>query len=115
MTHVLGDVISPPIIGEISDRTGSLRAGMQVTWMMMFVAGAWWFFGYTCLSPLRVADERGSDAEAGEKAPSGGATFWSLLREDADVGSLSDVETSCDSALSGAGNTPGAGFSSEGS
>jgi hypothetical protein len=55
--HVLGDIISPPIIGGISTKTGSLRAGLQVTWIAVFVSGAWWFCGYYFLNPFRPPKE----------------------------------------------------------
>merc|ERR1711972_1092954 len=52
--HVLGDVISPPIIGTISDRA-DLQTGMQLTWVMILVAGFWWGLGAVCLPPLQLA------------------------------------------------------------
>ena len=49
--HAFGDVVSPPIIGAISDAS-SLRNGLQVTWMMIFLSGCIWFYGYTYLDAL---------------------------------------------------------------
>ena len=49
--HALGDVISPPIIGAISDKS-SLRNGLQVTWVMILLSGCIWFYGYIFLEPL---------------------------------------------------------------
>ena len=49
--HALGDVISPPIIGAISD-SSSLRKGLQVTWVMVLISGCIWFYGWIILDPL---------------------------------------------------------------
>ena len=49
--HALGDVISPPIIGAISD-SSSLRRGLQVTWVMVLISGCVWFYGWIILDPL---------------------------------------------------------------
>ena len=51
LQHVLGDMISPPIIGGISDETGSLRSGLQITWVMVLVSGVVWWAGYYYLPP----------------------------------------------------------------
>jgi hypothetical protein len=48
--HIFGDMISPPLIGAISDGTSSLRLGLQCTWMAVCVSGAWWWFGYAYLT-----------------------------------------------------------------
>lgn len=50
--HILGDIISPPIIGAISDSTHSLRNGLQICWIATFISGAFWFCGYYFLDPL---------------------------------------------------------------
>ena len=50
--HVLGDVISPPLIGYISDTTHSLRTGMQLTWIAIALSGVFWLTGYFILPPL---------------------------------------------------------------
>jgi len=71
--HLLGDIPSPPIIGEISDMTGSLVTGMQVTWMGVLFAGSMWLFGFACLAPVRLAADR-DDTNT--------TTFASLLRPD---------------------------------
>lgn len=45
--HVLGDMISPPIIGIISDSTSSLQTGLQITWMTVALSGlSWWLGGF---------------------------------------------------------------------
>ena len=43
--HVLGDVISPPIIGFTRDRTGSLYLGFVLVSVMSFVGGLLWLWG----------------------------------------------------------------------
>ena len=57
--HILGDIISPPIIGAISDATGSLQTGLQITWVAMFLSGVCWFAGYFFLPDLRLLGEEG--------------------------------------------------------
>lgn len=54
MQHVLGDMISPPIIGVISDETNSLKTGLQITWLAVILSGIFWFMGYFLLSPLNI-------------------------------------------------------------
>lgn len=54
LQHVLGDMISPPIIGAISDGTGSLRTGLQITWVTTLISGLCWWAGYKYLPPLPV-------------------------------------------------------------
>lgn len=60
LMHVLGDVISPPIIGAISDATGSLKLGMQLCWIMPVVAGLAWGIGSVVLKPLPEASNDAS-------------------------------------------------------
>ena len=52
--HILGDIISPPIIGAISDATGSLKNGLQITWIALLLSGVAYFIGYACLEPLDI-------------------------------------------------------------
>lgn len=52
LQHALGDIISPPIIGLISDKTHSLRLAMQITWIAVVVGGVWWGAAYLFLPPL---------------------------------------------------------------
>lgn len=54
LQHILGDMISPPLIGLISDETGSLKTGLQITWIAILVSGVFWFVGYFFLSPLNI-------------------------------------------------------------
>lgn len=56
MTHVLGDVISPPIVGAIAD-AASLRSGMQILWMAVGLAGLFWFLGYFLTRPSKKEQE----------------------------------------------------------
>lgn len=55
--HILGDIISPPIIGAISDSTGSLQSGLQICWIFIIVSGMFWFAGYYFLPPLVYSEE----------------------------------------------------------
>ena len=61
--HALGDVISPPIIGYISD-TASLKQGLQVTWVAVIIAGLSWFAGYSCLArpPMEIIPKQEKDS-----------------------------------------------------
>ncbi len=63
--HILGDIISPPIIGLISDATGSLQAGLQCTWIAILVSGAWWLYAYKTLSPIDIHND--SETHTGNK------------------------------------------------
>ena len=61
--HVLGDVISPPIIGFISDSM-DLKLGLQVTWVAVIMAGLLWFAGYCCLEkpPIDIVPKQQKDS-----------------------------------------------------
>lgn len=52
LQHFLGDVISPPIIGAVSDATGSLQTGLQSTWIAMIISGLWWGIAAIMLPPI---------------------------------------------------------------
>ncbi|CAK0881767.1 unnamed protein product [Prorocentrum cordatum] len=52
LTHALGDVVSPPIIGLISDKDGGLQSGLQICWVAVLVAGLVWLAGWWKLTPL---------------------------------------------------------------
>mmetsp|Transcript_94293 Transcript_94293/g.177423 ORF Transcript_94293/g.177423 Transcript_94293/m.177423 type:complete len:481 (-) Transcript_94293:83-1525(-) len=56
LIHILGDIISPPIVGFVSDQTGSLQLAMQISWMAILVAGLIWFVGYQFLPPLHISN-----------------------------------------------------------
>lgn len=94
MSHLLGDMVSPPLIGGISDATGSLRAGLQVTWAAVLVSGLVWGAGAVLLPPLpdlRRSKSRldGGDGGGGNAVSnlstgdviddSPPTTFWALL------------------------------------
>lgn len=55
--HALGDVIAPPIIGAVSDSTGSLQSALQSTWVAMALCGISWLAAYRFLPPLKISDE----------------------------------------------------------
>jgi hypothetical protein len=59
--HILGDIISPPIIGALSDSTGSLQTALQCTWIALFVSAAWWLAGWYFLEPLKVEEKATHD------------------------------------------------------
>mmetsp|Transcript_26879 Transcript_26879/g.52645 ORF Transcript_26879/g.52645 Transcript_26879/m.52645 type:complete len:492 (-) Transcript_26879:209-1684(-) len=57
LVHILGDVISPPIVGMLSQhlgqgKEGNLRHAMQILWMVSVLSGVWWFVGYRFLPKL---------------------------------------------------------------
>lgn len=58
VNHVLGDVISPPIVGAVSDLSGSLRAALQITWVMVLASGVLWCTGGWCLPPLAIGQPK---------------------------------------------------------
>lgn len=72
--HFLGDVISPPIIGAISDRTGSLQTGLQSTWIAMIVCGVWWGLAALIFPPISYAKVK---LEGEGKSPP--ATYFDIL------------------------------------
>jgi MFS family permease len=45
LCHILGDAISSPLIGYISDQTGSLRNGMIICLPMILVCAIFWSIG----------------------------------------------------------------------
>jgi MFS transporter, Spinster family, sphingosine-1-phosphate transporter len=50
--HLLGDVISPPLIGWISDRTGgNMNAGFGAVSLAIFLSGVFWLLGARHLGP----------------------------------------------------------------
>lgn len=53
--HLLGDAISPTIIGTISDRTGNLMDGMAIIPVMMLLGAAIWGLGWRRLAPPAAA------------------------------------------------------------
>lgn len=79
LSHMLGDIISPPIIGAISDSTGSLRAGMQLVWIMACVASCIWMAGWLTLSALPGCET--AEASVG-KSTQKGASLHSLFCSD---------------------------------
>ncbi|CAM9464914.1 unnamed protein product, partial [Ectocarpus fasciculatus] len=42
IVSILGNIISPPIVGAVSDDTGSLRTAMQSVWITTLVSGVCW-------------------------------------------------------------------------
>ena len=50
--HILGDAISSPLIGLISDQTGSLRSGMAICIPMILVSALCWWRGVKSRKPL---------------------------------------------------------------
>ncbi len=53
--HLLGDAISPTIIGTISDRTGNLMNGMMIIPVMMLLGAVIWGIGWRRLAPPAAA------------------------------------------------------------
>lgn len=76
--HILGDVISPPIIGVISDAIG-LRTALQITWMAVLVSGVLWYGGYAFLSPLPVTKLIRIDTDDNKQKKSVHGKIFSLL------------------------------------
>jgi fucose permease len=50
--HLLGDAISPPIVGFISDRTGSLPLGIALVPIFLGIGAAIWAVGWRLLPEL---------------------------------------------------------------
>jgi sugar phosphate permease len=75
LQHILGDMISPPIIGAISDSTGSLQKGLQITWIMVAVSGASWAWGAFSLPNFDIPVELSGAERPGDKE----TTYYELL------------------------------------
>jgi MFS transporter, Spinster family, sphingosine-1-phosphate transporter len=52
LTHLLGDVISPPIIGRVASATGSVAQGIVVALLAVVLAGVLWLAGAVQLGRL---------------------------------------------------------------
>jgi len=63
LVHILGDVISPPIVGMLSERLGDLQQAMQILWMVGALSAAWWFIGYKFLPKLDSLNQGDSKEE----------------------------------------------------
>jgi fucose permease len=48
--HVLGDVISPPLIGAISDATGNLPAALVLVPVFIGLGAVVWLIGWRALA-----------------------------------------------------------------
>lgn len=72
VVSILGNIISPPIVGAVSDDTGSLRTAMQSVWITTLVAGAFWLGGYYFLPPL-------GDMSGSGDNPGGALSFSDFL------------------------------------
>merc|ERR1711959_861424 len=69
---------SPTIVGAISDKTGSLRTGLQVSWAAIAASGLFWGAGYYFCAPLPTALTPKSGTSS--KGPAACApTFASIL------------------------------------
>eukprot|EP00971_Amphidinium_carterae_P151953 3011558-Amphidinium_carterae.1 len=67
LIHAFGDVLSPPLVGFISDRFESLRLALQLASVAFLVSGLWWWFGARCLEPLPVfSKEKNGDIDHDE-------------------------------------------------
>lgn len=53
--HALGDAVSPPIIGSISDRTGSLVGALIIVPVTLALGGLIWIFGWRRLAEKPAA------------------------------------------------------------
>jgi MFS family permease len=82
--HILGDVISPPIIGFITDNTksaehpkGNMTLAFLVVGVAILVGGVFWLLGVkhlerdTRLASARLDDPRPADAKPSDPAASG--------------------------------------------
>lgn len=98
LSHVLGDVISPPIVGLISDSTGSLRTGLQLCWIMTAITGLVWGLGSFLLPPLagagavnddvKLPPTAGKDVGKGceEPSPTMGSLLWGSVGDEVQEG-----------------------------
>lgn len=107
LVHMLGDVVSPPIIGAISDHSGSLQKSMQLCWIAVAASGFFWLTGYLCLSPApglsasppaRSGHGHGHGGAGGHSAQGRNAGICALLRAppspDSECSSTTDASSS---------------------
>jgi len=83
LQHILGDIISPPLIGYLSDQS-NLQNALQVTWVAVLVSGLSWFAGYLFLPALPNMTRDVETAESGGDAETAHLTS-PLTGEDADA------------------------------
>ena len=70
LIHLLGDVLSPPLIGLVSDQTGSLTTAISLVLLALLVAAVVWLWG--AFSRLdQSTPPRPTGAESGERAAPG--------------------------------------------
>eukprot|EP00931_Biecheleriopsis_adriatica_P040408 TRINITY_DN23163_c0_g1_i1.p1 TRINITY_DN23163_c0_g1~~TRINITY_DN23163_c0_g1_i1.p1 ORF type:complete len:529 (-),score=66.56 TRINITY_DN23163_c0_g1_i1:211-1749(-) len=86
LLHVFGDLLSASVVGAISDATGSLQTGMQITYVSIAVAGLFWLFCW-CLKDPEVFTEE-------EKKQVRHLTIGSVLRQ----APMKDLDTSSTSS-----------------
>lgn len=67
-------MISPPIIGAISDGTGSLQTGLQITWMTVVLSGLAWGVGGYYLPDFEIPKSDAADSSNMEET-----TYWELI------------------------------------
>jgi fucose permease len=63
-SHLLGDVISPPLIGTISDHTGSLPLGVALVPLSLLVGALIWLYGWRTLPDDTAHDVTGAPSTA---------------------------------------------------
>lgn len=80
--HILGDVISPPIIGAVSDATGSLLLAVNILPAFIVVSAAFWAWAGWRLPelPAMLKRQRSAGGEEGE-----GEEAWEYVHDDEHV------------------------------
>ena len=65
--HLLGDAISPPLIGQISDRVGDLRPGILLIPLTMLVGAFIWLYAWRRIEPMSSNQAPGSESQGPEE------------------------------------------------
>jgi hypothetical protein len=81
--HILGDVISPPIIGAISDATGSLAIAINVLPAFILLSAVFWAWAGWRLPELPAMLKRQRSARYNEEE--GGGEEWEYVHDDEHV------------------------------
>jgi uncharacterized membrane protein YgcG len=108
--HILGDIISPPIIGAVSDSSGSLQRGMQLTWIALGLSGVIYWCGYQFLAPLEsyemqaCADSRSSSSSSSSSGGAGTTSPMSFSKSGTSKGTSAVTEVEMAKPTGGSGD-----------
>lgn len=85
--HILGDVISPPIIGAVSDATGSLLLAHNILPAFILLSSLFWAWAGLTLPelPALLKRQRSAPRPADEEGGQQGQEEWEYVHDDEHV------------------------------